>query len=86
MYKPFMLVMFLLEWLVILASVNVIRSANAAVSDYAWASIRRVNQEGPYLSIVVPNSFEMSPLLQSPSFVPHDKLPYIDVAGNTTFP
>ncbi|XP_027176945.1 bark storage protein A isoform X1 [Coffea eugenioides] len=76
-----MLVMFLLEWLVILASVNVIRSANAAVSDYAWANIRRVNQEGPYLGIVVPNSFEMSPLLQSPSFVPHDKLPYIDVAG-----
>lgn len=76
-----MFVMLPLEWLVILAGFNVIGSANAAVSDYAWASISRVNQEGPYLGIVVPNSFEMSPLLQSPSFVPHNKLPYIDVAG-----
>ncbi|GMI89473.1 hypothetical protein like AT4G28940 [Hibiscus trionum] len=41
----------------------------------------RINMEGPYLGIVVPNSFEMNPLLQSGSFVAHHKLPYLDFLG-----
>ncbi|XAR67022.1 Adenosylhomocysteine nucleosidase [Bertholletia excelsa] len=43
--------------------------------------ILRINKESSYLGIVVPNHFEMSPLLQSPSFVPDLKLPYLDISG-----
>ncbi|XP_038991561.1 bark storage protein A-like [Hibiscus syriacus] len=37
--------------------------------------------EGPYLGIIVPNAFEMNPLLQSGTFVPDHKLPYLDFSG-----
>ncbi|RVW38283.1 Bark storage protein A [Vitis vinifera] len=53
-----------------------------AVSVSSMKKITRVNKEGPYLGIVVPNSYEMDPLLQSPSFVADDKFPYLDFAGN----
>lgn len=82
MPKLFRSVVLLLGWLVTAA--GVIGIADAAVNQYTWGRIARINLEGPYLGIVVPNSFEMSPLLQSPSFVPHSKLPYIDFAGNAT--
>lgn len=52
-----------------------------AVSVSSMKKITRVNKEGPYLGIVVPNSYEMDPLLQSPSFVADDKFPYLDFAG-----
>ncbi|KAL3532471.1 hypothetical protein ACH5RR_005992 [Cinchona calisaya] len=80
MHKVFRSVMVLLEWLLFIAA-SVIGIANGAVNQYAWERISRINQEGPYLGIVVPNSFEMSPLLQSSSFVPNNKFPYIDFAG-----
>ena len=54
-----------------------------AVSVSSMKKITRVNKEGPYLGIVVPNSYEMDPLLQSPSFVADDKFPYLDFAGET---
>lgn len=44
-------------------------------------TIKRVNKHGPYVGVVVPNSFEMSPLLQSSSFVPHPTLPYLEFSG-----
>lgn len=37
-----------------------------------------INKEGPYVGIVLPNSFEMSHLLQSPAFVVDHKLTYLD--------
>lgn len=40
--------------------------------------IRKINRHGPYLGIVVPNAFEMDPLLQSSSFNVSKTL---DVAG-----
>ncbi|CAI9100384.1 OLC1v1037367C1 [Oldenlandia corymbosa var. corymbosa] len=58
-----------------------ISSSDAAVSENIWEKITAINKKGPYLGIVVPNSFEMSPLLQSPSFVPLKALPYLDFAG-----
>ncbi|CAI9100383.1 OLC1v1037366C1 [Oldenlandia corymbosa var. corymbosa] len=56
-------------------------SSDAAVSENEWEKIAAINKKGPYLGIVVPNNFEMSPLLQSPSFVPLKALPYFDFAG-----
>ncbi|KAK4763265.1 hypothetical protein SAY86_009033 [Trapa natans] len=44
-------------------------------------SIARINKRGPYLGIVIPNTFEMNPLLQSPSFAPDPKLPQLDILG-----
>ena len=35
--------------------------------------------------IVVPNSFERDPLLQSPSFVADDHFPYLDFSGKFEF-
>ncbi|GMI94824.1 hypothetical protein like AT4G28940 [Hibiscus trionum] len=43
--------------------------------------IDRINKEGSYVGIIVPNSFEMNPLLQSPTFLPHHNLPYLDFSG-----
>ncbi|KAG5080234.1 hypothetical protein JHK86_004299 [Glycine max] len=47
-------------------------SANGVVSKVFWREISKVNKEGPYVGIVVPNAFELDPLLHSPSFVPHN--------------
>ncbi|WOL12427.1 bark storage protein A [Canna indica] len=52
-----------------------------AIPKNRWSVINKVNSEGPYLGLVVPNSFEMSPLLQSPSFVQRPDLPFLDVSG-----
>ncbi|XP_008783246.1 bark storage protein A [Phoenix dactylifera] len=40
-----------------------------------------VNKKGPFLGLVVPNSFEMSPLLQSSKFVRSKRLPCLDFGG-----
>ncbi|KAK6941496.1 Nucleoside phosphorylase domain [Dillenia turbinata] len=53
----------------------------AMLSEKMKKEIENVNREGPYFGIIVPNSFEMSPLLQSQSFVVDDKYPYLDVSG-----
>ncbi|XP_028054132.1 uncharacterized protein LOC114258363 [Camellia sinensis] len=50
------------------------------ISHNVMKKINVINKEGPYLGIVVPNSFEMSPLLESPSFVV-DQNPYLDFSG-----
>lgn len=56
--------------------------AYGAISTATMQEIDRVNEKGPYLGIVVPNSFEMNPLLQSPSFVADLEVPYLDYFGN----
>ncbi|KAB5552655.1 hypothetical protein DKX38_009966 [Salix brachista] len=55
--------------------------AHGAISTSTMQEIERVNEKGPYLGIVVPNSFEMNPLLQSPSFVADLQVPYLDYFG-----
>lgn len=52
-----------------------------AISTATTQEIDRVNEKGPYLGIIVPNSFEMNPLLQSPSFVADLEVPYLDYFG-----
>ncbi|KAJ4973448.1 hypothetical protein NE237_006622 [Protea cynaroides] len=53
-------------------------TTDGAVSTSIMKKIREVNKKGHYLGIVVPNFFEMSPLLQSSTFVADEKLPYVD--------
>ncbi|KAJ6698791.1 PURINE NUCLEOSIDE PHOSPHORYLASE [Salix purpurea] len=60
---------------------STIGRADGAISTSTMQEIERVNEKGPYLGIVVPNSFEMNPLLQSPSFVADLQVPYLDYFG-----
>ncbi|XP_047329007.1 bark storage protein A-like [Impatiens glandulifera] len=55
--------------------------AEGAIMRDVMKKIHEINKEGHYLGIVIPNSFEMTPFLQSSSFVPHPKLPHLDFAG-----
>ena len=61
--------------------------AATAVPESTARFIRRANRRGPFLGVVVPNAFEMEPLLRSPSFSPPAKglPPYLDVAGTTHY-
>ena len=54
---------------------------HAAVPSSVLKQIVIVNKNGPYLGIVVPNAFEMNPLLQSPNFVVDHNLPHLDFSG-----
>ncbi|KAJ4957840.1 hypothetical protein NE237_024951 [Protea cynaroides] len=60
---------------------SICNTTDGAVSISIMKKIREVNKKGHYLGIVVPNSYEMSPLLQSSSFVADEKLPYVDFSG-----
>lgn len=71
-----------LQVLLLLLAVCCFTSVRAAVQHSTARSIRMVNRRGPFLGVVVPNAFEMEPLLRSPSFSPANGLPpYLDVAG-----
>lgn len=51
------------------------------ISKSLLKEIDSVNKVGPYIGVVVPNGFEMNPLLQSSSFVASEKRPYVDISG-----
>lgn len=44
-------------------------------------SVAVINEAGPYLGVAVPNSYEMSPLLQSGVFTPNSEIPTLDISG-----
>uniref|UniRef100_A0A7N0TU95 Uncharacterized protein n=1 Tax=Kalanchoe fedtschenkoi TaxID=63787 RepID=A0A7N0TU95_KALFE len=48
--------------------------------------IMNINAKGPYVGVVVPNGYEMSPLLESTSFLPDPTLPYFDFSGHVYHP
>ena len=56
------------------------RQANDAISADAQKLIDEANMNGPYLGLVIPNLFEMNPLLQHPNYTSTDFT--IDVTGN----
>ncbi|TXG61412.1 hypothetical protein EZV62_012775 [Acer yangbiense] len=62
----------------------VVGIGGAISDDDDGTTIDRINEEGPYLGIIVPNAFEMNPLLQSSSFVAHSDFPYFDFSGIAT--
>ncbi|KAJ4830765.1 hypothetical protein Tsubulata_020801 [Turnera subulata] len=53
--------------------------ANGAIPSATQKLISKANKKGPYLGLVIPNLFEMNPLLQSPSYKPSDLT--IDFSG-----
>ena len=65
-------------WLLCFLVNNIVESA---ISKSLLKEIDSVNKVGPYIGVVVPNAFEMDPLLQSPSFVVNQKQPYLDISG-----
>lgn len=60
---------------------GIMSRVEGSVSESSLRNITRINNKGPYLGIVVPNSFEMNPLLQSQSFVADPKYPHLDISG-----
>lgn len=58
----------------------VVQHTNAALSAETLKLIAEANESGPYLGLVIPNSFEMDPLLQSPDFTSTNLI--IDFSGN----
>ncbi|KAK7351483.1 hypothetical protein VNO77_10982 [Canavalia gladiata] len=52
---------------------------SCALTSELQGKIAKVNQEGPYLGLIIPNSFELDPLLQNPGYNPSDTI--IDFAG-----
>ncbi|XP_055820561.1 bark storage protein A [Solanum dulcamara] len=56
-----------------------LEEANGAISGKTRKLIDMANNNGPYLGLVIPNLFEMNPLLQHPSYKPSDLT--IDYAG-----
>lgn len=55
------------------------QQTNAAISGKTRKLIRRANNDGPYLGIVIPNLFEMNPLLNHPDYNSTELT--IDVSG-----
>lgn len=57
-------------------------AAEGFISGKTWQDIRRVNRNsGPFVGLVVPNAYEMDPVLNSPSFSPSHTVPYLDIQG-----
>ncbi|KAK9947765.1 hypothetical protein M0R45_003373 [Rubus argutus] len=72
--------MVLLVFFVLILGIST-RTVYGAVSRSTLKKINTVNRKGPHLGIIVPNFFELSPLLQSTSFVADQKLPHLDFSG-----
>jgi hypothetical protein len=64
----------------VLGSFSVSR-VKGEISEISWSEIRNINSKGPYIGIVVPNAFELNPLLRSSSFVPDKHFPFFDFGG-----
>ncbi|TKY44614.1 Bark storage protein A [Spatholobus suberectus] len=71
----------LLPVLLVLVLLGSSIGVNGALSELSWREISNINSQGPYIGIVVPNTFELGPLLHSHSFVADNKIPYFDFAG-----
>jgi len=54
-------------------------SVTCALTHELQRKIAEANEKGPYLGLIIPNSFEFDPLLQNPGYTPNDTI--IDFAG-----
>jgi len=57
-------------------------AAEGFISKKTWSGIRRADRDGPFVGLVVPNAYEMEPVLNSPDFKPSNNIPILDVQGN----
>ncbi|KAK4791445.1 hypothetical protein SAY86_031858 [Trapa natans] len=68
--------------MVFLVMIMVVGMGACGMAGSLGRTIRRINRKGPFLGIVIPNSFQMSPLLNSSSFKPDPHLSnYLDISG-----
>ncbi|XP_061367404.1 uncharacterized protein LOC133310488 [Gastrolobium bilobum] len=69
--------------LMLLAAFLMVNAQHAFVSGALTSELQnkiaKANQKGPYLGLVIPNSFELDPLLQNPGYTASDTI--IDFAG-----
>ncbi|KDP34190.1 hypothetical protein JCGZ_07761 [Jatropha curcas] len=72
-------VVLMLVYCVIMVSDFSEANLHGALSAYKRKLIDQANKDGPYLGLVIPNLFEMNPLLQSPNFTATDLI--IDFSG-----
>jgi hypothetical protein len=77
--------MFSLGFLVLVVGISSRVINGAGLSHGMMEKIEIINGRGPYLGIVVPNTFEMNPLLNSSSFLADHKFPYFDFSGTFDF-
>ncbi|GLJ53335.1 hypothetical protein SUGI_1137290 [Cryptomeria japonica] len=56
-------------------------ACNAEHSAKVLGYVNIINRDGPYMGLVVPNTFEMEPLLQPPNFIVNENISYIDLSG-----
>jgi hypothetical protein len=65
-------------YLLIVMILGITSSINGEINPASFKEISKINNNGPYIGIVVPNPYELKPLLTSSSFVAHS---YFDIAG-----
>ncbi|CAL5431674.1 unnamed protein product [Camellia sinensis] len=53
---------------VLIITLSTLQETNGVLNGETQKMISEANKNGPYLGLVIPNLFEMNPLLQSPSF------------------
>ena len=56
---------------------------SCALTSELQSKIAKANEEGPYLGLIIPNSFELDPLLQNPGYTAGDTI--IDFAGRDIY-
>ncbi|XP_057776025.1 bark storage protein A [Salvia miltiorrhiza] len=67
------------RFVVLLVGLSLLVVNEAAIPTKTLIQINKANRNGPYLGLVIPNQFELNPLLQHPSYVPSNLT--IDVSG-----
>ncbi|GMP94861.1 hypothetical protein CsSME_00044142 [Camellia sinensis var. sinensis] len=67
---------------VLIITLSTLQETNGVLNGETQKMISEANKNGPYLGLVIPNLFEMNPLLQSPSFTSSNLT--IDFQGITT--
>ncbi|KAL6890574.1 hypothetical protein ACP4OV_008829 [Aristida adscensionis] len=63
------------------AAIMAATAAGGFVSGETWRAVRRANHEAPFVGLVVPNVYEMDPVLNSPSFRPSATIANLDIQG-----
>ncbi|GLJ53337.1 hypothetical protein SUGI_1137340 [Cryptomeria japonica] len=54
---------------------------NAEYSAKVVSKVNRINSHGPYMGLVIPNAYEMDPLLDPSFFIVNKNVSYIDLSG-----
>lgn len=67
---------------VVMLMATVATPAEGFISGKTWRAIRQANRAGaPFVGLVVPNAYEMDPVLNSPGFKPSNNTPILDIQG-----